>query len=499
MTIPGISKSRFTDFLKCPRLGYLSCYPGRYAALRDPFDWATEQRLLTGVRAGELARTCFPGGILVEHGPKELAAALQATRTHLDAGADVVFEATFERDGILVRADVLRRLAGGEFELIEVKAANSYKKADHLPDVAIQLHVLEEAGLTVGSAKVMHFDKTYRHPGGPTYDPDAIFSLDDVTADARAYARTTLPAQLGALRRTLALPEPPPQLVKNSCKTGCPYYQRVCLPGAPKFPVTELGGVHKTLLASLAAEGIDDLRDVDPGFPGLKPLHLLMLQAMEEGGLKIADGICDQLCAIVEYPVSFMDFETYSPGFPVFPSMGTWQHIPFQWSLHVLEADGSLRHLEFLAENLDDPRRAFAESLLRSLPPSGTVVVYDQTFEIGRLRELSETFPHLADSLTAIEPRVLDLMKVVADGCYHPDFHGSRSLKAVLPALVPELSYGDLDIGEGTAAMRAYATILDPETTPETRARLREALRRYCELHTLATVEVFKVLAGVPG
>ncbi len=132
--------------------------------------------------------------------------------------------------------------------------------------------------------------------------------------------------------------------------------------------------------------------------------------------------------------------------------MRPWQQIPFQWSLHVLEEDGSLRHEEFLADGCGDPRRAFAESLIRAVGEEGSVVVYNKSMESGRLQELARDFPDLADGLLAIDARIVEsFCPSSRQSCYHLDFHGSRSLKAITPVLAPDLSYEALGLKGGLA------------------------------------------------
>ncbi|MBN1105815.1 MAG: hypothetical protein JXL84_20570 [Deltaproteobacteria bacterium] len=69
---------------------------------------------------------------------------------------------------------------------------------------------------------------------------------------------------------------------------------------------------------------------------------------------------------------------------------------------------------------------------------------------------------------------------------YHPGFHGSFSVKSVLPALFPEMGYENLAIQDGQQAGLEYAKILDPSTPPEKRERIRGDILRYCGHDTLA-------------
>ena len=192
-------------------------------------------------------------------------------------------------------------------------------------------------------------------------------------------------------------------------------------------------------------------------------------------------------------PVHFIDFETIGPALPVYAGTRPFQTIPFQWSLHVRGDDGNLNHLEFLNEDADDPRERFMQSLLEAIPSEGTIVVYSG-YESRILGELADSFPQYAQQLETISGRTFDLLKVIRENYYHPEFHGSNSIKSVLPALVPELSYADLGIQDGSTAGIRYTDMVKDGARPAENAEIKRALLAYCERDTEAMVRVFDVL-----
>jgi hypothetical protein len=495
MTIPGISKSRFTDYLECPKLGYMSCYRDRFKHLADPLDWMALHLIGEGNRLGQMAREYFPGGLLIEHiwdlgrARAETAAAMR------DEAVTHLFEGAFAFEGLLCRVDVLHKLGDGMVDLIEVKATNGVRP-EHLPDVGFQLAVLEGAGLSVRSVYLMHFNPDYVHPGGDEYNLGSLFVLDDVTEDARAWVAENRTEILEAMRAALAQPEPPRISLKYACRE-CVYYRQACAPGAPSHPVYELGGNRGGLFAALEAAGIEDLHDVPEDFPGLADGHRLVLEAVQTGELALDSASFRSLAEELVFPLWFLDFETYMPGLPIHAGMRPWQQIPFQWSLHVQEEDGSLRHVEFLKADGTDPRRAFAEALVAAVGEPGSIVVYNKGMESTRLRELARDLPDLAEVLLALDARIVDLLPIVRQSCYHLDFHGSRSLKVVTGVLAPHLRYDELALKAGMQAMQAYEVITDPATAEPEREQLQADLLTYCALDTLAMVEVLKRLQQI--
>jgi hypothetical protein len=193
-------------------------------------------------------------------------------------------------------------------------------------------------------------------------------------------------------------------------------------------------------------------------------------------------------------PLAFLDFETLNPAVPAWPGHGPYEQVPVQLSCHRSEGV----HHEWLAEAGTDPREPFAQALLAACDGAATIVAYGE-FERNCVRDLARAVPALADRLRAIANRIVDLCAIVRNHVYHPDFRGSFSIKRVLPALVPELGYGDLAIRDGwTAASVLETLLLDGATLDErTRSTLRERLLRYCERDTLAMVRLHERLTSV--
>jgi predicted RecB family nuclease len=194
-----------------------------------------------------------------------------------------------------------------------------------------------------------------------------------------------------------------------------------------------------------------------------------------------------------------MDFETIFPALPRFAGLRPYDHVPFQWSVHRLEnADSAPQHDEFLADGASDPRREFIESLLRSVEGTRTIVVYNATFEKSRLKELATRFPEHDDAIQAIIARVWDLYPCICSYAYHPSFGGSYSLKSVLPAFIPELSYKNLEVGRGGDAVLAFEKLASGQLPQDEAKKIREALLEYCGQDTIALLRLYELLKADP-
>jgi hypothetical protein len=225
----------------------------------------------------------------------------------------------------------------------------------------------------------------------------------------------------------------------------------------------------------------------------LGPRVIRMIHSIHYGKLQIDRGAAESLSELPP-PVHFLDFETWNPALPVFAGTKPYEQIPFQWSDHRLMPDGATDHADYLPMGDEDPRAGLAVELVHRLADEGAVVAYHASFERDRLQDLACLIPSLEGPLLGIASRLVDLKAVVADHVYHPAFHGSYSLKTVLPALVPGCGYEDLAIKKGGTAALAYEQLRLMPPGPE-RDRLRADMIAYCRQDTWGMVEIFRLLS----
>jgi hypothetical protein len=235
------------------------------------------------------------------------------------------------------------------------------------------------------------------------------------------------------------------------------------------------------------------MRDVPINFR-LTPTQQRVVDVAKSGRVYRSPELVKILELLVD-PASYLDFETFTPAIPIYLNTRAYQRIPFQWSLHRDNGSGSLVHADFLAKGDTDPRREFSERLLKAAEQFPGVVMVWSHFEASVIRDMSELFPDLAEKLTALLDRTVDLLRIVRDHVAHPEFLGSFSMKAVAPAVAPEVTYGDLDIADGGEASAAfYRVVADPTLSPEARDVLRQSLLKYCQRDTLALARVHQWL-----
>ena len=218
---PRLSKSRYISGAQC----YLRLWYDTYARdLAHAPGEAMQAIFDNGHEVGEMARRRFPGGLLVAHDYRHVPEALEETRQIIAAGsAPALFEAAFEHERVLVRADVIERLPDGGWRLVEVKSTTRLKEV-FLLDVAVQLRVLRGAGLDVREAAVLTLDRDYVYDG-VRLDIHALFKLHPVFDEASALL-DSVDTGVQEMLAMLSAPAAPDIAPGDHCFTPypCSYY-----------------------------------------------------------------------------------------------------------------------------------------------------------------------------------------------------------------------------------------------------------------------------------
>ena len=450
-----ISKSSFIRGTKCPKSLYLHFFQPEE---QDEISEGQQSIFDTGHNVGFLAQQLFPGGIDASRGAHEkVNEAISYTQELINNGQKVIYEAAFSDGETLCYMDILVK-ENNKWRAYEVKASTGVKDY-HVMDAAFQYYVITRSGLPLADIFLVHINNQYIRRG--EIDVQQLFTKVIMT-------ETILPLQ-----------EDIPRQLKS--------------------------------LQEMVDAGI--VPDIEMGFQCTHPydcdfLEFCRQELPVESGASEAQPAnrnqeaLDEFKAELEYPLFFMDFETIFPAVPIHDESRPYQQIPFQYSLHILENSEiakrrnseNLGHKFFLGTPPSDPRPEFIKSLLEHLGDHGSIIVWNKTFEMCRLKEIARDFPEYSAQIDQVLERVVDLMVPFRrKHLYTPDMNGSYSLKAVLPALVPDLSYSGLEIQEGGSASLTYESLYY-DTDPDSVAKKRGNLVKYCEMDTLSMVRILELL-----
>lgn len=441
----------------------------------------------SGTEVGILAQKLFTGGLLVPYDGMSHAEQLTMTKDALDRGEKTIYEATFSFDNVFVKVDILHQGESG-WEIYEVKSSTECKDV-YLNDIAVQQYVVSGSGLPVAGTYLIHINNRYKRNGD--IDVEKLFTILDVTEKTMA-RQSSVPNKLTAMRKALGENMPTIDIGKH-CEA--PYacdFKAHCWSHIPAESVFSLRDHGKPDPYKLYQQGIINLRDIP--LETLKWRQRLQIDGFHNQNNVVNTAAIRKFIDALWYPLCFLDFETtYMTPVPLFEGTRPFQQVPFQYSLHIIDKPNSaLHHYDFLAPTGENPQIQFLQSLLAVIPEEACVLTWNQSFEKGRLEELAEYSPDHRQVIDTITRNIRDLMAPFKrKDIYHWQFAGSYSIKAVLPALVPELNYKELAVSNGEMAANTWLQ-LHHECNEVQIMKSRQQLLEYCHLDTLAMVRILE-------
>jgi hypothetical protein len=484
MSLPLLTKSNFTHFLKCPILLWLDKVR---PDLKSPVDPATQRVFDQGNEVDALAQGLYPQGIAVE-GYNQTG--FKNTQQAIASGAKILFQPTAIADGLTARADILIKDKYDAWDIYEVKMATEVKD-EYYDDVAFQKLCFTKAGIPIGKTYLVHINNTYVRKG--QIDVKKLFTTDDITDDVNDQIPEVIkliPEAQDVLAWSKEIDSK--QLLKcpDLAKCGCVQHWFSTLSASALENI--LTGLPPEEIGKMIEKDVIDSKKLSKKFiaqipwrtPGERwPKHIDQVAIREE---------FQQL----RYPLYYFDYETIFPVIPPFDGCHPYQQVPFQFSVHEVDSIGATpKQFDFLKDTYEDPRLGIIEALRESIGPVGSVISWNASFEMNVNKDLAEAFPEHAEFLLDINNRMYDLMQPFKKKKYvDPSFRGSASLKAVLPTLFPDLSYDNLNIHDGGQASASWEVVTDPKLPEEARHQLRRDMIEYCRLDVYGMVKILEHL-----
>jgi len=467
-----LSKTSYMQFLSCPNEFWLSVHQPLLMAQAETLDYAHRRQ----------------EGYEVERYAKQLARFAENENYTVD------FQRTFQTALLIARGDIIvTDRVTGVIDIYEIKASTKVKD-EHYDDLAFQKVTAMRSGLAVRGTFVVTLNSDYVRNG--EIDAEELFTITEVTDTVDAKLAGTEAAIQAAFDYLRTEPIPALEDYCQSNKLDCRFIQ-LHFTDLPERTVFELYTLRHEKRRELLREGIVDLRDIPDHFK-LSDKQRQHVELARLGEPRIDVAAIREKFDSWEYPLHFLDYETFAYAIPQFEGVSPYQQMVFQYSLHTIDRPGAeLRHREYLSRGDDNPPRSVAEHLRESMAGGiGTVFVWYEPFEKTRNEEIAAMYPDLAEFFNEVNAKTYDLMKIFSENLYvDPAFKGRNSIKKILPVLVPELRYDELGISDGLMATikwfhaATWKNMGDPE-----RQQIFNDLLEYCDLDTLAMVEIYNVL-----
>lgn len=483
-----LSKSRYCKARQCKKIIWLKKYKPEYAIQK-----ARDIVLENGTKVGQLAKGLFGKYENIDFN-ENLNIMIDQTKKLLKNKPNIITEASFNYNNNFCSADILKNDIDG-VEIYEVKSSTEISDI-YLDDVSYQYYILNNLEFNIKKACIVYINNKYVKQGN--LELNKLFNIEDVTEIAKS-KQQEIENNIYELNKYMEehMDNEPKDDIGIKCfkPYECEFWE-YCTRNLPKPNVFDIkGGMHLDKKFEKYYDGKISFNDLQN--ENINPKYLEQID-FELNNLqpKIDKDYIKEIIKALNYPLYFLDYETYQVAIPEIDGTRPYQQLPFQYSLHIIKEEGAaIEHKEFLAEIEDkDFIRHFAENLIKDIPDNGSVIIYNRAFEPARNREIAEMYPDLKDELERINCNMIDFLEPFKQRKYYTkEMQGSASIKYVLPALYQkdsELDYHNLPVvHNGEEASEAFLSLKGK--SKEKQKEIRNGLLVYCQLDTYAMVKIW--------
>lgn len=453
--------------------------------------WAIKHNKLTEVELNAFLNHLFEQGYDVEeYGEKYIREIL--VPEYEDSSINILFQPTANDGEFEARADVLiKNPKTNKWDMYEIKSSTEVKR-QHRYDVTFQSLVFGK-NYELGEIFILHLNPDYTRTG--EIDIAKLFTRTNLTKVVSDLIHEVQILRYEALE---VISEDDYSLVQSCIRPKlCPCLG-ICHQDLPDYSIYDISNLtaNEKKIRELEKLGFISIDDVPLNF-ALSEKQRFQVQIAQNNQTYINSNSIEKSFEKLQYPIYFVDYESFNPAIPMFDSYKPYDQIPFQWSLHIKEDSTSeLKHYEFIETQQIDPIVNFLSAMQAVVGTNGSIIVWNKAFEGTQNKRMGEIHSEFKDYCENMNSRLFDLMEIFRDGLYADrKFKGSYSIKIVLPVLVPSLSYKGMNIAEGATAMASWNDMVFGNTDDEQKAQIRADLLKYCELDTLAMVRIFEKLA----
>ena len=489
MSIYYLSKSSFIKGLQCDK--YLYLHKNNYK-LKDPLKHSTQAVFDQGNQIGLLARSLFPNG--VDCSPSthfKIIESVKKTTNFIENGENIIYEATFIFNEILAALDILVKDNEG-WKAYEVKSSTSIKDT-YIKDAAIQYYTIINSGINLVDISIVYVNKKYIYNG--YLEKNKFFTIKSVKDKVLEYL-PSIPNKVSRFKNILDLDSTPKIDIGPHCLK--PYecdFKGTCWKHIPENSIFNISNLRDNKKFELYNKGVITLDQIDLSETKLSDKQIIQVECEIDGKTHINKEKIENFLNNLNYPLYFLDFETINPAIPLFLDTSPYQQVLFQYSLHIQKSENSKPlHKEYLEDPSKESELELIRKLVNDCEGLGDILVYNISFEKGVINKLIHKFPDYKLQLQSIVDRLKDLMIIFKNKWfYKPEMKGSSSIKDVLTALDPELSYKNINIQDGGMASSIYLSMVN-KTFKGDEISIRKNLKEYCWLDTYGMVKIIEKL-----
>lgn len=480
-----LTKTDFIQYLNCPEsLWLLKNKPNEYP--KGEFSLFLEKLIKEGYEIEEYAKLLFTNGVdLPENNSPNY------TQQQLNSNSNIFFQPSFlTSKDVFARIDVLEKLPDDTYHIYEIKSASSIKKGK-LEDVCFQKYVLQECGYSVSKVSIIHLNKDYVKQG--IINTDELLEVVDVTEQIENLYSSVV-NDIHAASNFINKEA----INENKCSSRYKTRTNHCdsfkyfNKDIPEFSIYEIARISAKKIGQLVDNNQLGILDIPQDFK-LSEIQQAQVESVRKELVLVNKPSIQKTLNGLRFPLHFIDYETFPTAVPKLDNMSPHNHLVFQVSIHSMQENGELTHFEWLGSKLEQPVEML-EKMQSFTGSTGTFISWNAPFEVSRNKDMIVWIPQFKDYLNYMNTHMFDLMNIFKTDYVDYRFHGSTSIKKVLPVLCPQFSYSDLEVQDGTMALDTWGRMVSDPNFNEDLEQTRKNLLAYCKLDTLAMVEIYKVL-----
>lgn len=478
-----LSKSKIKDHSKCSMMLW---HEVNQPSLKE-WDSSNQARFDQGRVIEKIARDTFKDAI--EQDKRKNTEKLEYTKELLaNPKYKTIFEPAFLYDNVIVQFDMLTKVDDGSYDAVEVKSSSKFKE-DYELDVIVQYWVATLSGIKINSFKLWHVNTKSEN------ESDFFTQVDLMELVLKSKDRFL--SELEKAKATFYSKEIPQYKVGSHCdKFECPYRNTSqCKVEIKEDSVLGLPYFNKKWDAHNANIKSVNQKEFSEQYPDYSITNPLIVKSIKENKLVIdKEGVRKSISAW-KYPLNFFDFEAVMSALPILKGTKPYEQVVMQFSNHIYNGvDNKLAHQMYLHDSKENPNLAVVDHLLSFLSNDGSIVSYNKTYEQTRIKFLAKKYPEHSVKLLSLVDRFVDLMDIVKDHVYHPEFYGSYSLKVVSPVLLKEWgSYSDSLIKNGNEITPYFLEMITTKDI-ERKTLIKNSLIKYCSYDTINLFLLLKFL-----
>jgi len=474
----SISKNLFLKTLECPVYAW-HLYRGlipKDNSLSDEF------LIMEAKKIHNMAKLLFEDGVQISGTFEEC---LQKTKEFVqDKNIKTIFEPVFEYNGFVAKADILHRTENNLWEVIEVKSGNKWKHK-YISDTAYISLIATKTIPSISKATLYLLSKDFRLGNSI----EELFNKVDCSFEVFTKAED-FSILLDTVKDILLAEKPKTKKLKMPCK-NCTLFKQ-CTGEGIEYHIFDLPRLSQLVFEKLCENKIYEIKKL-PEDIELTQMQKVVKDCVINDKVFVSPDLKKELEKIV-FPCYYLDFESVMTIYPLYNNIAPHTQILTQYSIHKCDKIEHITdHFEYIADHTRDCRKQIVKKLIETLGIQGSIITYSSA-EKQIIEKLALLYPEFIEQLKLITDRIVDFEQILRTNYYDKRFHGRTSIKKVLPVMIPQMNYNELEIGEGDVALSAFAYmamgLYDDEKIKET----KQNLLKYCEQDTLALVEMHKFL-----